>query len=166
MTLPTANLGKVDNKGYEVSVKWNDRYRDFHYYVGVNFSYAKNTIVYMDEVPQPYSYMERTGKPVGQSFGYKYDGFFTEEEATRYLAEKGNTMPDYGAGFEPQAGDVKYKDLNGDGVIDYQDKAAIGYPIYPLLTGGVNLGFSYKGFDLSMSWAGGYQNFTYAGTDI
>ena len=154
VTLPTANLGKVDNKGYEVSVKWNDRYRDFHYYVGVNFSYAKNTIVYMDEVPQPYSYMERTGKPVGQSFGYKYDGFFTEEEATRYLAEKGNTMPDYGAGFEPQAGDVKYKDLNGDGVIDYQDKAAIGYPIYPLLTGGVNLGFSYKGFDLSMTWAG------------
>lgn len=49
---------------------------------------------------------------------------------------------------------MKYKDLNGDGKINQNDKAAIGYPIYPLLTGGLNLGFSYKGFDFSMTWAG------------
>lgn len=154
VTLPTANIGKVDNKGYEVSVKWEDSLKDFRYNIGVNLSYAKNTIVFMDEIPQPYDYMARTGKPVGQSFGYKFDGYFTDEEAARYESEKGNTMPDYGTGFDPNAGDVKFKDLNGDKVIDYRDEAAIGHPVYPLLTGGINLGFSYKGFDLSMTWSG------------
>lgn len=154
VTLPTANIGKVNNKGYEASVKWEDSFGDFRYNIGVNLSYAKNTIVFMDEIPQPYDYMEKTGKPVGQSFGYKSDGYFTEEEATAYAAEKGNTMPDYGTGFVPNAGDVKYKDLNNDNVIDYRDESAIGYPVYPLLTGGVNFGFSYKGFDLSMTWSG------------
>ncbi len=154
VTLPTANIGKVNNKGYEASVKWEDSFGDFRYNIGVNLSYAKNTIVFMDEIPQPYDYMEKTGKPVGQSFGYKSDGYFTEEEAAAYAAEKGNTMPDYGTGFVPNAGDVKYKDLNNDNVIDYRDESAIGYPVYPLLTGGVNFGFSYKGFDLSMTWSG------------
>jgi len=154
VTLPTANIGKVNNKGYEASVKWEDSFGDFRYNIGVNLSYAKNTIVFMGEIPQPYDYMEKTGKPVGQSFGYKSDGYFTEEEAAAYAAEKGNTMPDYGTGFVPNAGDVKYKDLNNDNVIDYRDESAIGYPVYPLLTGGVNFGFSYKGFDLSMTWSG------------
>lgn len=155
VVLPTANIGKVDNKGYEISVKWSDRLnKDFHYNIGFNLSYAKNTIVYMDEMRYPYEYMQRTGRPVGQNFGLKYDGFFTEEEAADYLAEKGNTIPDHGAGFAPKPGDVKYKDLNGDKVIDDKDVTAIGYPVYPLLTGGINLGFSYKGFDFSMTWAG------------
>lgn len=154
VTLPTANIGKVDNKGFEVSVKWEDSLKDFRYNIGVNLSYAKNTIVFMDEIPQLYDYMAKTGKPVGQSFGYTFDGYFTEQEATDYEAQKGETMPDYGTGFSPNAGDVKYKDLNGDRLIDYRDESAIGYPIYPLLTGGVNLGFSYKGFDLSMTWSG------------
>lgn len=155
VVLPTANIGKVDNKGYEISVKWSDRLnKDFHYNIGFNLSYAKNTIVYMDEMRYPYEYMQRTGRPVGQNFGLKYDGFFTEEEAADYLTEKGNTIPDHGAGFAPKPGDVKYKDLNGDKIIDDKDVTAIGYPVYPLLTGGINLGFSYKGFDFSMTWAG------------
>ncbi len=152
MQLPTMNLGKVDNKGYEISVKWEDRAKDFFYYVGLNLSYAKNTIVYQDEIPQEYDWMMATGKPVGTYFGYQADGFFTEEEAARYETEKGKTMPDYGDGMSFKAGDVKYKDLNHDMKIDYRDKSAIGYPVYPLLTGGLNLGFSYKGFDLSMTW--------------
>lgn len=155
VVLPTANIGKVDNKGYEISVKWSDRLNnDFRYNIGVNLSYAKNTIVYMDEIRYPHEYMQRTGHPVGQNFGLKYDGFFTKEEAANYVAEKGNTIPDHGAGFAPKPGDVKYKDLNGDKIIDDKDVTAIGYPVYPLLTGGINLGFSYKGFDFSMTWSG------------
>lgn len=154
VTLPTANMGKVDNKGFEISVKWDDSVKDFRYYVGVNLSYAKNKVVYMDEIPQPYDYMARTGKPVSQPKGYKFEGYFTEEEVTAYAAQKGKTVPDYGTGFVPNAGDVKYQDLNGDKLIDYRDESAIGNPIYPLLTGGINMGFSYKGFDLSMTWAG------------
>ncbi len=152
--LPTMNLGKVDNKGYEISVKWEDKVKDFGYYIGVNLSYAKNTVVYQDEIPQPYSYMELTGKPVGSFQGYTSDGFFTEEEVANYAVEKGKTIPDYGDGFEPHAGDAKYKDLNHDNKVDYLDKGVIGYPKYPLFTGGLNFGFSYKGFDLSTTWQG------------
>lgn len=155
VTLPTANIGKVDNKGYEISVKWNDRLNDdFRYNIGVNLSYAKNTVVFKDEIRYPHEYMQETGHPVGQNFGLKNDGFFTAEEVANYAAEKGNTVPDQGAGFMPKPGDVKYKDLNGDKIIDTNDRTAIGNPVYPLLTGGVNLGFSYKGFDFSMTWAG------------
>lgn len=154
VTLPTANIGKVDNKGFEVNLKWRDRVRDFHYNVGVNLSYAKNEIVFMDEIQYPHAYMQRTGNPVGQQFGYKYDGFFSEEDVKNYEAERGSSIPDHGTSFAPKAGDVKYKDLNGDHKIDNNDVAAIGYPVYPLLTGGFNFGFSYKGFDFSMVWSG------------
>ena len=148
--LPIANIGKVDNKGYELSVNWRDRIHDFRYHIGFNLAYAKNKIVFQDEVPYPYDYMRKTGKPVGQQMGYKYDGFFSEEDVAKYETERGKSIPDHGTGYIPKPGDVKYKDLNNDHKIDQYDVAAIGYPVYPLLTGGINLGFSYKGFDFSM----------------
>ena len=154
VTLPTANIGKVDNKGFELNLNWRQSVRDFSYNIGVNLSYAKNTIVFMDEIHYPYEYMQRTGKSVGQQFGYQYDGFFSEDDVNNYAQERGKSIPDHGTSFSPKAGDVKYKDLNGDHKIDNNDVSAIGYPVYPLLTGGVNLGFSYKGFDFSMTWAG------------
>lgn len=154
VSLPVGNIGKVDNKGYEISMRWEDRVKDFNYYIGVNLSYAKNKIIFMDELKYPHEYMQRTGRPVGQYFGYKYDGFFTESDVANYDAEKGKSIPDHGTGFIPLAGDVKYKDLNNDGKIDDKDVAAIGNPRYPLMSGGLNMGFSYKGFDLSMTWAG------------
>ena len=154
VSLPTANIGKVDNKGFEVSMNWRDQIRDFGYSIGINLSYAKNKIIFMDEVEYPYEYMQRTGRSVGQNFGYKFDGFFSEDDAKRYEMERGKSMPDYGSGFTPQPGDAKYKDLNNDHKIDQNDVTAIGNTIYPQLTGGLNLGLSYKGFDISMTWAG------------
>ena len=152
--LPTVNMGKVNNKGYEIGVKWNDRVNKFSYNIGFNLSYAKNERVFIDEIEPPYEYMRETGTPVGQNFGLKYDGFFTEEEAEHYEELKGKEIPDHGAAFTPRPGDVKYKDLNNDMKIDENDKTAIGYPVYPLFTGGLTLGFSYKGFDFSMTWQG------------
>lgn len=159
ISLPIVNLGKVDNKGFEVTARWEDRIEEFGYYIGTSWSYAKNKIIYKDEIPQPYEWMRETGRPVGQQFGYVYDGFFSEEEAANYESLKGkeNGIPDHGTGFSPIAGDVKYKDLNGDGKIDANDISAIGYPTYPLLSGNVQLGFSWKGFDVSMTWAGAFK---------
>lgn len=156
VTLPTANIGKVDNKGFEISLKWADRVNDFRYHVGVNISHAKNKIVFMDEIQYPHAYMQRTGHSVGQNFGYKYNGFFSEKDVADYDQLKGKEggIPDHGTGFVPKAGDVKYHDLNGDNKIDNRDICAIGHPTYPLLTAGLNMGFSYKGFDFSMTWAG------------
>lgn len=159
ISLPTVNMGKVDNKGFEITARWEDQVRDFRYHIGTNWSYAKNKVIFKDEIPQPYEWMCATGRPVGQQFGYKSDGFFSAEDAEKYETVKGTEggIPDHGAGYSPKAGDVKYKDLNGDHKIDANDVSAIGYPTYPLLNGNLQAGFSWKGFDFSMTWAGSFQ---------
>ncbi len=73
--LPTVNMGKVDNKGFEVTARWEDKIQNVSYYVGTSWSYAKNKIIFQDEIPQPYEWMEQTGRPVGKQFGYVTDGF-------------------------------------------------------------------------------------------
>lgn len=157
--LPTVNLGKVNNKGYEVSLRWEEKVKNVRYYFGGNLSYAKNKIIFRDEITYPYEWMQRTGKPVGQGFGYVFDGFFTEEEAANYDQLKGKEggIADQGSGFIPLAGDVKYKDLNGDMKIDEKDVRDIGYPGYPLYSLGLNMGLSWKGFDFSATFAGAFQ---------
>ena len=159
ISLPVVNLGKVDNKGYEVSLRWEDKIRDVNYYVGTSWSYAKNKVIFKDEIPKPYEWMYQTGRPVGQQFGYVTDGFFSEEDAQNYESVKGKEggIPYHGDGFTPKAGDVKYKDLNGDHKINENDVSAIGYPTYPLVTGNIQGGFRWKGFDFSMTWSGAFQ---------
>lgn len=159
ISLPIVNMGKVDNKGYEITARWEDRVRDFSYYISTSWSYAKNKVIFKDEIPQPYEWMRETGRPVGQQFGYVTDGFFSEEDAARYESVKGQEggIPNHGEGFIPKAGDVKYKDLDGDGMINTNDVSAIGYPTYPLLNGNLQAGFSWKGFDLSMTWSGAFK---------
>lgn len=155
--LPTVNMGKVDNKGFEVTARWEDKIQNVSYYVGTSWSYAKNKIIFQDEIPQPYEWMEQTGRPVGQQFGYVTDGFFSQEDVEKYVINKGmeGGIPDHN--FSPKAGDVKYRDLNGDYKIDDKDVAAIGYPKYPLLTGNMSLGFSWNGLDFSMVWSGAFK---------
>ena len=129
VSLPIANIGKVDNKGYEINLKWEDRINEVRYNIGANLSYAKNKVVFIDEITYPYEWMQTEGKPVGQQFGYVFDGYFTEEEAANYENLKGNIeggIPDQGSGYVPLAGDVKYKDLNKDGKIDEKDVRDIG----------------------------------------
>ena len=160
VSLPIANIGKVDNKGYEINLKWEDRINEVRYNIGANLSYAKNKVVFIDEITYPYEWMQTEGKPVGQQFGYVFDGYFTEEEAANYENLKGNIeggIPDQGSGYVPLAGDVKYKDLNKDGKIDEKDVRDIGYPKYPLYTAGMNLGVSWKGFDFSMTWSAAFK---------
>lgn len=159
VSLPIANIGKVDNQGYEINLKWDDRINDVRYYVGANLSYAKNKIVFIDEIRYPYEWMQTEGKPVGQQFGYVFDGYFTEEEAANYESLKGKEggIADQGSGYIPLAGDVKYKDLNGDGRIDEKDVRDIGHPKYPLYSAGMNMGLSWKGFDFSMTWSGAFK---------
>lgn len=159
ISLPVVNMGKVDNKGYEVTLRWEDKIRDFGYYIGSSWSYAKNKVIFKDEIPKPYEWMYETGRSVGQQFGYVTDGFFSAEDARIYESVKGmeGGIPDHGDGFTPKAGDVKYRDLNGDHKINENDEAAIGYPTYPLFTGNVQGGFTWKGFDFSMTWSGAFK---------
>ena len=146
ITMPVVNIGKVDNKGFELVLKWNHPIGDFKYWINGNLSYAKNKIVYKDEIPHKYPWLYETGQSVGQPFGFIFDGFVTEADL-----ESGK-LPDHKLDLKP--GDAKYKDLNGDNIIDDNDQCPIGNPIYPQLTAGITAGFEYKGFDFSMLWAG------------
>ena len=143
MSLPVLNLGIVSNKGVELNLKWNHKINSFRYWTNLNVSYAKNKIVYQDEVPSEYTYTLKTGHPVGQPFGLKVRGFYYE--GMEDVADHSYVLKE---------GDVVYEDLNHDGKIDDNDNTAIGYPSYPLLNAGLTLGFEYKGFDFSMLWVG------------
>jgi len=146
MSLPVLNLGKVDNSGTELTLKWRDKIDKINYFVNMNLSYTKNKIIYQDEVLSPYEYQWRTGRQVGQNFGKEWIGFYSVG-----MTDNGKpvVVPD---NIKP--GDNVYRDLNEDGKIDKMDDTAIGYPNYPTLNGGITLGFNYKGFSFSMMWAG------------
>lgn len=143
-TLPTINLGIVDNEGFESVIKWNKKVNShFNYWINSTISFAKNKIIFKDEIPKVYDYQWETGRPVGQPFGLKFRGFY-------YTG-----MPDVADhAMVLKEGDCVYEDLNKDGVITKEDETSIGYPNTPMLTGGINLGLRYKGFDFSMLWSG------------
>jgi TonB-linked SusC/RagA family outer membrane protein len=146
-SLPAVNIGEVKNQGYEIELKWNRRIQpDVRYWINMNMSYAKNEIIFMDEVPQDEPYLYRTGHSVGQPFGYVFDRFYNPNDPGI------DNLPDHQYTLYP--GDLVYKDLNGDGVINHLDMMAIGFPNYPQYTFGANMGFQIKNFDFSMSWVG------------
>jgi hypothetical protein len=159
VSLPVVNLGKVNNKGFEIELGWKDKIgKDFNYRIKANVSYAHNTIIEMDEIPREYDWLVRTGLPVGQNFGYVFDGFVTKED----LAS--GKLPDHHT--ELHEGDAKYKDLNGDGNISDVDMKSVGYSIYPELNGGLTLGFGFKGWDFSMLWNGAAMVSRYINNDL
>ena len=145
--LPAVNIGEVENKGFEVETRWNHKVNGaLRYWVNLNVSHAKNTIIFMDEVPQNEEYLYRTGHAVSQPFGYIFDKFFSESD----IGDE--SIPNHQ--YDLQPGDMVYKDLNDDGAINQDDQRPIGHPQYPEYTFGANLGFQWKNLDLSMSWAG------------
>lgn len=158
--LPVVNMGEVENKGYEIELGWNDRIGDdFSYYIDANISYAKNKIIFQDEVEPNEPYLWRTGKQVGAQFGYVSDGFYGEDDFDITTDPEGKKSYELKEGMpvpriNPLPGDVKYKDLNGDNVINEDDQCQIGYSTRPNYTFGLNYGFDYKGLFFSMNWTG------------
>ena len=158
-TLPNMNIGKVDNYGYEISLGWNDRAgKDFTYYINANVSFARNKIVYMDEVEQPYDYMTATGGSIGRrarGLLYKYERLYQYSD----FIDDGNgnlvLNPDLPQPYMSVApGDAMYADLNGDGIVDTSDRMLTGYGDVPEYTFGINAGFTWKGLSFSMQWTG------------
>ncbi|KAA6301139.1 MAG: TonB-dependent receptor SusC [Candidatus Ordinivivax streblomastigis] len=150
MALPQLNLGKMQNEGVELDLKWNDKIDKVQYGAKFNAAYTKNTVVYMDEVLSPYPYANKTGHSINQNFGYKVKGFYYEGMEND-LKEPLANQSDY----ELKPGDVVYEDLNHDGKIDTDDMCALGYPNYPLLTGGLTLEAKWNNFDFSVLFTAG-----------
>jgi hypothetical protein len=150
IAIPPVNLGRMQNKGYEVDVTYNDNMGDFKYQVNANYSFARNRILYQDEVKPTYAYQARTGQRFGQIFGLIDQGLFNTwdevNDAKRPVYAWNNN--------KIQPGDVRYLDYNGDGIIDTYDMVPIGYSQVPEKTFGVSLISSYKGFSLSVLFQG------------
>jgi TonB-linked SusC/RagA family outer membrane protein len=143
--LPPVNLGKVNNKGFEFKLSYNDQVGDLNFGVSVNGGYAKNKIIFWDETPGAPEWQRSTGRVTSSWLVYDYDGVFKDQaeisaNKLNYSALTGNLRP----------GDMKFKDINGDGKINADDKIRLDKNGTPTFTGGVNFNVQYKGFDLSV----------------
>lgn len=156
INLPKINLGKVNNHGYELSLGWNDRAGKVDYWLKANVSYAKNKIIYMDEVVPNEPYMAETGRSTGLTYGYIFDRFLQKDDfdADGNLKKDKNgrqILPQMALGT-PRPGDALFKDLNGDGVINGDDKTRFGYAERPDYVFGFLGGLKWKNFEFSMQW--------------
>ena len=168
------NAGKMKATGWELGIIWNDHIQDFTYGVGLNLSQVKNKAVKLNGdyiwtggFSGDYIVRNAEGESLSQFWGYKTAGIFQNEtEVKSYTNEHGESL-------QPNAkpGDLRFVDLNNDGVIDSNDKTHIGNP-FPDLMVGLNLNAAYKGFDLVANFYGTIGNDIfnknigrYAGTD-
>lgn len=164
-TLPPVNLGVIENRGYEVELTYRKRLSsDWSILSKVNFNHARNKQIFADEplLPEDYAYRYRqTGYSIGQLFGYQVDGYFDNEDEIK------SSPKQVVGGHEPRPGDFRYKDLNGDGVVNERDQAPIGYSNVPQYTFGAAFNITYKNFDVSFLFQGitGVSNF-YQGRGI
>ena len=148
------NAASMDNNGVEATLTWRDEIKDFKYDISFNLSYYKNKIT---ELPDVIKYtwgggngVDKTivGQPFGSWMSYKADGIFkTKQEVYEYLSKYDVQI---GA---PGVGRIRYKDLNGDNIINTADMDWQGSD-QPKFIGGLNIGASYKGFDLSVFFNG------------
>ncbi|MCW9706482.1 SusC/RagA family TonB-linked outer membrane protein [Fodinibius salsisoli] len=137
---PYGNLGVIENKGFDGQLKFNGRLsQDFNLGIQAQFTYNKDTIVENDQPPQPYPWMDRRGNNLLAIYGYEAVGLFeSQEEIDDHAQQFGQVLP----------GDIKYKDLNGDGVINAFDRKKIARGDVPYLTLGSGITLGYKAFDL------------------
>lgn len=147
VTSAVGNLGETTNKGFEIELRWNDKIGNVNYNIGANFSHAKNEIKEMNEPAGKTSYRKRTGHGIDQYFGLQCDGFVTEAD----LADPNFPKSTFGT---VKVGDLKYRDMNGDGFIDDRDETFIGYTNIPENTYAVTLGANWKGFGVSVMFQG------------
>lgn len=159
-SLAPENLGKIDNKGFELELGWNDKAgKNLDYYVKAQYSYAHNTVLEMSEASQPYDYMLSTGHPIQQFMGYRFDGFFKSYEQIA-------TSPQQFGLSNVTPGDIKYKDINQDGIIDQNDQAVIGNSTVPEVTYSLSGGISFKNLSLSALLQGASRSSVYMVGDL
>ncbi|RDC58191.1 SusC/RagA family TonB-linked outer membrane protein [Pedobacter chinensis] len=138
---PSENIGKTRFSGFETTINFaNEKASSFNYSLGLNVSVEKSKILSYDEQNLPYSWLYSAGTPVTAGRGYEAIGFYQAGE------NAGNTATLQG--YTPTPGDIKYKDLNGDGTINFLDVKQIGTN-KPRVFFGLNFNLNYENFDLS-----------------
>ena len=148
--LPPVNAGKVDNEGFEFALNYYGGNEDsFKWDAGVNGGFAKNKVVFLDEIPGAPAYQRQEGKPINAYLVYQYDGVFRDEaDIAANTLDYSNVKPQ----LEP--GDMKFKDVDGNGVIDDRDQVRLDENITPKFNFGATFNASYKNFDLAVLFQG------------
>jgi TonB-linked SusC/RagA family outer membrane protein len=143
--LAPVNMGIIVNRGVEAELTHRKRIGQMNYFVKANGSFARNKILFMDEVDRTHGYLQQTGQSLRQLYGLTSIGFFKDAEDIQNSPQQfGEVIP----------GDIKYKDLNSDGKIDRNDEGPIGRTTVPELLFGLSSGLSWKNFDFSILFQG------------
>jgi len=147
-----SNVGEMTNRGFEASAIYTGKSGDFSYRLNGMVSYARNTIDYMAEIAPANDFNARTGRPYGTIIGLEAERFYdvNDFDNAGNLIE-GIPTPAFGA---VQPGDVKYKDLDGNNVVDQNDVTAIGKSAFPEWYFSFGGKFGWKGFDLEVLFQG------------
>jgi TonB-dependent starch-binding outer membrane protein SusC len=157
-TIPYTNIGEINNKGFDLSVTYRDKIKDFRYAINGMISKYKNNVVKLNDDPNatvfgfstrlPAISVTKAGLPIASYYGYIVDGVI-KDDAEAAAAPK--------FGSYTRAGTFKFRDVNGDGVITAADKTIIGNP-HPDFTYGFNINLGYKNWDLTVFGQGSQGN--------
>ena len=146
---PWSNKGKVDNWGYELSTTYRKQVnKDLAVELRGNFTYTQNKYVDLDEPLYPYVWQTSTGKPLSATYGYIAEGLFQSQEEI-------DNSPIQNLGSTVMPGDVKYRDVDGNGIINSEDRVMISeYGGTPRIQYGLGLNIDYKGWNFGMFFNG------------
>jgi TonB-linked SusC/RagA family outer membrane protein len=148
--LPPVNAGIVDNKGYEFNIGYNGRAtKDLTFRAGINGGYAKNTVIFKDEIPGIKDYQKQEGKSIDGYLVYKSLGAFKDRADI-----EANKIDYSGVTSKLIPGDMKFEDVNGDGKIDGDDRVRLDQNATPTFNFGATLDLKYKGFELNILFQG------------
>jgi TonB-linked SusC/RagA family outer membrane protein len=146
-----ANIGKAESQGIDLSIDGKQNIsKDFSFALRGNFTYSSNKYTQYEEPNYAESYRQLVGQPINRQYGYVAERLFVDDkEAQNSPSQIFST-----GGSPPKGGDIKYRDLNGDGKIDQADETFIGNPTVPQIVYGFGVSASYKNFDLSAFFQG------------
>lgn len=153
---PYGNVGRMRNQGVDGTISYKDKIGELGFEIRGNFTITRNKVLDYDEPNNQYPYQLKKGKSLNYTQGYIALGYFRDSlEIMNSPKQMDNLRP----------GDIKYKDVNGDGVVDKDDMVAIGNSSVPRIQYGFAASFSYKNWDLSFFFRGaGGVDFFYGGT--
>jgi TonB-linked SusC/RagA family outer membrane protein len=143
---PWLNIGEFENQGIDATLEYNRRFGDFQVSFRGNYTFARNNLLENDSPDKIYPYQNEKGKRLGQPFGLIAEGLFVSQEEIDSSPEQTFSSV--------RVGDIKYKDVNGDGVVNVYDQVAIGNPDIPETIYGFGFSLEYKGIDLSVFFQG------------
>ena len=155
--VPNQNAGEVNNKGFELDLHWNDRIGKVSYNVGFNIGFVDNKVTkFQGDVSSINGvYKTQEGKPINQLYVITVDRIVRDQADLDYVQSLVDRNPDYFATYQrPERGDFLYRDANGDGKLDADDRVEIGHGTLPRLTYGASLGLSWNNFDFSVLFQG------------